>query len=168
MISLKYRYSDSSLFFLRNKISRFINLSFQEQKCLLSCFSLKYYFTIFAHSFSILLILAELIFLAIFDNAWVDLIFIFCSWGWQNPLVRPQYDDEYITILITAGDKSHPLLSSAITPRATGHYIIVLVIHSGISKGPLYALVCHLDDSHWRKFWSLPKRTSFWRGALVV
>ena len=89
---------------------------------------LSFIISLYSPTFSIfLLILAELIFLAIFDNAWVDLIFIFCSWGWENARERPHFDEAY-SLSISAWYKSPLLLSTAISPRAIGHHFIQIFI----------------------------------------
>ena len=70
---------------------------------------LSFIISLYSPTFSIfLLILAELIFLAIFDNAWVDLIFIFCSWGWKNARARPHLDEAYIFVTVHECIKFRP------------------------------------------------------------
>ena len=80
LISLEISVFSIFSFFLRCKISFFYKSLISGT---LNAHFLFFVISIYAPTFSVfLLILAELIFLVIFDNAWVDLIFIFCSWGW--------------------------------------------------------------------------------------
>ena len=159
--SLKYRYPGSSYLFLRGKISVF-NLSF-----LVCSIFVSFIISLYSPTFSIfLLILAELIFLAIFDNAWVDLIFIFCSWGWENARKRPHLDEAY-SLCISAWYKSPHLLFIAISPRAIGHLFIYIYSQWDIKKSS-FAIYCHKEDFRGRKVWSLPRETLSEHGALVI